>query len=77
MYLVLILDSKVDKNLLSESNSNNNLISQIKNQGINVDNATRQHLISKYSLQLPAIILKFNNFILIQEPIRTRVFIIE
>ncbi len=77
MELVLILDSKIDKQLMDEKNSNSNLISQIKNQGVNIDSSLKQQLITKYNCEFPVSILKFNNFLLIKEPSRQRIFLIE
>lgn len=77
MQLVLILDSKIDKNLMDEKNSNSNLINQIKNQGFPVDNTLKQNLIAKYNCSFATEIIKFNNFILIKEPQRQRIFLVE
>ena len=77
MQLVLILDSKIDKNLMDEKNSNSNLINQIKNQGCSVEPTLKQNLIIKYGCSNSTEIIKFQNFILIKEAQRQRVFLVE
>lgn len=79
MSLVLILDSQVDKHLLSEGEGGrHNLVSQIKAQGSLVDSALLEKILIKYHLQAENIkVLKLNNFVLLEEATRLRVFLIE
>lgn len=77
MKLVSILDSNVDKHLLSTTGDKHNLITQIKNQGSTLDLATKDKIIIKYHLVDIVTLLKYDRFILIEEKNRIRVFLIE
>lgn len=76
-HFVLILDSNIDKHLLSGESGKHNLVQQIKSQGVEASDQIKNHIKSKYSVLDPVKILKHNNFILIEETKRTRVFMIE
>lgn len=77
MSLVLIMDSNLDKGLLSPT-GNHALVTQIKDQGSPVDPEIEELMVLRYKINLSKVtLLKNKNFILLQEPDRVRVFIVE
>ena len=77
MSLVLIMDSNLDKGLLSPT-GNHALVAQIKAQGVAVDPEIQEIMVTRYKINpSKVILLKNKNFILLQEPGRVRVFIVE
>jgi hypothetical protein len=77
MSLVLIMDSNLDKGLLSPT-GNHSLVAQIKAQGVAVDPEIQEIMVTRYKINpSKVILLKNKNFILLQEPGRVRVFIVE
>lgn len=77
--LVVIMDSNLDIGLLSPNGDHDpQLVTQIKNQGVPVDSSIQEIMVVRYHINLnKVVLLKNNNFILLQEPERVRVFIIE
>ena len=77
--LVVIMDSNLDIGLLSPNGDHDpRLVTQIKNQGVPVDSSIQEIMVVRYHINLnKVVLLKNNNFILLQEPERVRVFIIE
>lgn len=73
MDLCLIMDSKIDKNLLLDKDS---LAKEIESMGNFVDSTLRKTLINNYQLEFSAIIMTYKSFILIKESQRIRVYLI-
>jgi hypothetical protein len=77
--LVLIVDSDLDIGLVDPHGGHDpDIVSQIKEYGVPVDSHLQDFMAARYHINPSKVtLLKNNNFILLQEPERVRVFMIE
>lgn len=77
--LVVIIDSDLDIGLVDPHGGHDpELVVQIREQGVPVDSLIKDMIIFRYHINpSQCTLLKNNNFILLQEPERVRVFMIE